>query len=364
MSKTDSIRVTVTGDLYPDPSLLLSRNLLAEIESILSDSDLVITNLECPLTTATGRIKKSGPYLKANTGSGKLLQAIKVNLVSLANNHLMDFGREGFNDTIDALRALGIPYTGAGRNLAEASQPYVREIRGTRIAVINVTQNEFSIAREDAPGANPIDPINNFYQIERAKAESDHQIVIVHAGIEGYPYPTPGLQKLYRFYASLGVDAVIGHHSHCIGGYEVFNNVPIFYSLGNFMFNEPGNPPSWYEGLLLDLAIGGEGVACQAHYIKLEDNSNDFRIRLLRTGLPEIADPATIGHNWSLYLADRGRRRNTLNCLFRRNLAIRSLNRVFPSLLSRELTASTYGLLRNESSYEYLVGLLDKFRKE
>ena len=106
------------------------------------------------------------------------------------------------------------------------------------IFIFNFCENEWSIAESDNPGANPMDIIDNANQIKYARELADYVIVIVHGGHEYYNLPSPRMQKQYRFYADQGADIVVGHHTHCISGNEVYKGVPIYYSLGNFIFTK------------------------------------------------------------------------------------------------------------------------------
>jgi len=167
------------------------------------------------------------------------LKQLKVDAVTLANNHILDYGAKGLSDTFETLKQNKIDYVGAGNNLKEAAQPLTLEKDGQRIAILNFCENEWSIAEEDKPGANPMDIIENTNQIKAAKATHDKVICIIHGGHEYYHLPSPRMQKQYRFYVDNGADAIVGHHTHCVGGYEVYNDVPIIYSLGNFLFIKP-----------------------------------------------------------------------------------------------------------------------------
>jgi len=97
--------------------------------------------------------------------------------------------------------------------------------------------------------------INNFKQIQEARRKADFVIVIVHGGNEYNHYPSPRMVKQYRFYAEYGADAVIAHHTHCISGFEIHNNVPILYSLGNFLFTKNNHRDVWYHGLVATLSV-------------------------------------------------------------------------------------------------------------
>jgi poly-gamma-glutamate synthesis protein (capsule biosynthesis protein) len=176
-------------------------------------------------------------------------------MVTLANNHIMDYGTKGLFDTFKSLQENQISYVGAGDNLFKAAKPYTIEKDGMKIAILNFAENEWSIAEEDKPGATPLDIIDNVNQIKSAKATHDKVICIIHGGHEYYHFPSPRMVKQYRFYVDNGADAVVAHHTHCIGGYELYNNAPIIYSLGNFLFTLPSEMEEWYTGLLAMLKI-------------------------------------------------------------------------------------------------------------
>ncbi len=253
-----SININILGDFCPIGKLESSKyqnniNWLGDLKTILQESDFNIVNLEYPLTNVNNKIRKSGPHLKASPETVEILNKIGINVVTLTNNHIMDYGEEGFFDTINTLKKYNVQYVGAGKDIQEARKPLILCKEGSKIAIVNFCEKEFSIATDNSPGAAPLDLIWNFEDIQKAKNMADYVIVIVHGGAENYQYPTPRQVKTYRFFASLGICAVIGHHSHCIQQWEEYNGVPICYSLGNFVFDEKNNPDSWFKGLLISL---------------------------------------------------------------------------------------------------------------
>lgn len=228
---------------------------------VLLNKDISITNLECPLTDAVVCVDKSGPSLKAGRECVAAIKAGGFDIAALANNHIMDQGAAGLAQTISACHGAGIQTVGAGENLAAAQQPLYRAVKGTTVAIVNCAEYEFSIATPDSAGANPLDPIDAYRQIQQAKKKADLVLVIVHGGHEYYPLPSPRMIKTCRFFADLGAAAVIGHHTHSPSGYEVYNGVPIFYSLGNFIFDwENHHHDAWYEGYFVTLTIAGTRV--------------------------------------------------------------------------------------------------------
>src|SRR5690554_717673 len=142
------MKILITGDFCPinradifniDSKKVLDRG----FQDILNQSDINITNLECPLTNSSKAISKTGPALKAHPNNIKLLKAMGFNLVTLANNHIMDYGSEGLKDTLDILEKNQIDYVGAGKVEDEIDVIYQTKDELT-IAIINVCENEWS----------------------------------------------------------------------------------------------------------------------------------------------------------------------------------------------------------------------------
>jgi len=164
-------------------------------------------------------------------------------------------------------------------NSRDTSKPLTLEKDGLRIAILNFCENEWSIADSDSSGANPMDIIDNTNQIKYARELADYVIVIVHGGHEYSNLPSPRMQKQYRFYADQGADIVVGHHTHCISGNEVYKGVPIYYSLGNFIFTKNNKNDEWYIGLVLEVDILKNEIRHQLHPVK--QSKEDFNLSLL-----------------------------------------------------------------------------------
>ena len=252
-----SLTLTISGDFCITP-MYLSKNLIQEkIQTLFKKADINIVNLECPVNNGgeANKIIKNGPHLQTQKEIFKFLQQLNITAVTLANNHILDYDFQGLQSTIDACRENKIAYTGVGENLKDAAKPLVLEKNDLKIAIVNFCENEWSIATEETAGANPLDITENFAQIERAKTLADFVIVIIHGGNENFSLPSPRIKKIYRFFADNGADAVISHHTHCISGFEVHNNVPIFYGLGNMIFTYKSESPEWFTGLTLKLTL-------------------------------------------------------------------------------------------------------------
>jgi poly-gamma-glutamate synthesis protein (capsule biosynthesis protein) len=274
------MRVILGGDFYggrgvdsliqDTSATIIDHKILTKFKS----ADLAILNLESPLTSSNNPIKKSGPAIKASTEIGAYIKKWGINLVNLANNHILDFGDVGLQDTLHTLDKIKLPYVGAGLDIERAKSPFIFEMSHKKLAILNFCENEWSTTHGNYPGANPIDEIENYNQIKKAKAQADYVLVIAHGGHEHYSLPSPRMKKLYRFYAEIGADAVVGHHSHCTSGYEIRNGVPIFYSLGNFLFNNPAfKDKNWNKGMLLSLNFSQKPCTFElTHFDQCNDN--------------------------------------------------------------------------------------------
>lgn len=262
----DEISIFISGDFAPrHRALEVIRNkeftlLYGDVLPYIQKADISITNLESPLIDDGIPIPKTGPNLKSPTESVEALKYAGFDMVTLANNHMMDYGAEGLYSTISTCENNGIRCIGAGRNFIEASKICYFERKGKTIAFINCCENEWSTTVDANPGCNPLNEVNIYYQIQEAKANADFVILIIHGGHETYELPSPRMKKLYRWFIDLGADAVIGHHTHCYSGSEVYKNKPIVYSLGNFIFYKKTPNPSWNIGVFSILSLTNEGV--------------------------------------------------------------------------------------------------------
>ena len=195
-------------------------------------------------------IKRVSPNLSS---SPKGIEAIKYagfDIATLANNHILDFGDQGLMDTVNLCSQYNIDTVGVGKNLEDASKILYKRKDGETLAIINCCEHEFSIAGDDTAGANPLDPIQQYYKIKEAKQSADYVLVIVHGGHEMYQLPSLRMVDTYRFFIEGGADAVINHHQHCFSGYEFYKGKPIVYGLGNFCFDSSYRNSIWNEGYL------------------------------------------------------------------------------------------------------------------
>lgn len=261
------MKVLIAGDYCPQERVATyfekeDYSVLKSIRPSIEQSDYSIVNLECPIVDdKCFPIEKVGPHLKCSEFGVMALKYAGFKCVSLANNHFKDYGELGIKQTLKQLNKEGIEYLGGGLDLKDASRVLYKEINGEKLAIINICEHEFSVATNNSPGANPLNPIENYYDILEARKQSNYVIVIVHGGHEMYPLPSLRMKEIYHFFIDVGADAVLNHHQHCYSGFEIYKGKPIFYGLGNFMFDRSSRRNCiWNKGYMVCLQFGGEDI--------------------------------------------------------------------------------------------------------
>ncbi len=251
--------IVILGDICPDNNFrtVFDSNIHGpfseNIIKYLCNADAVIANLECPATESNAAIIKTGPNIKALPKDISLLRRCGITHLSLANNHILDYGEKGFHDTINACNENGIIYFGGGINIKDAARHTTIAVDGFNIGVLAYAEEEFNLASDNFSGANHFDPYFSLDEISNFKKEVDYLIVLYHGGIEHYRYPSPELRKKCRAMAMKGADLVLIQHSHCIGTMEKNGNSTILYGQGNTVFGYRDNDSSWNEGWLITL---------------------------------------------------------------------------------------------------------------
>ena len=278
-------------------------------------------------------------------------------------------GPEGLRSTLDLLRASEIASVGAGANREEAARPYLHQADGGTVAILNVAENEFSIAGPADPGANPLDPVANFYAIQAAAAQARYVIVIVHGGHERFSYPSRRMIDTYRFFVDAGAHAVIGHHAHCYSGVETYRHAPIFYGLGNFIFDRDTRNAKWNYGYAVQLTLGAGGAITHSVVPYVQGDANPGVRLLTGDALARferdfdaindvIRDPARLAEQWDGFVADRA------GSIMRTLLPMNSyLTRMYLTLglplpLSRTRTLRLLNTVRCESHRDVLLNVL------
>ena len=256
-------KIVIAGDVvvsYRYTEELKTTVVDEKIAQIIKESDYSLVNFEAPVRTKySNQIIKSGSNLSQSAEVIDLMKQVGFRCFTLANNHFRDFGHDACENTLVLLQAKSIDKVGGGNSIIEASKILYRDIRGTKVAFINVCEKEWSIATEERAGSNPLHPLTQYNQIKEAKSKADFVILVFHGGVEHYNLPSPEIKQLHRFFIEAGADAVINHHQHCYSGYEVYNGKPIFYGIGNFLFDDSKIRESpWNYGYIVELKLNKE----------------------------------------------------------------------------------------------------------
>jgi hypothetical protein len=233
-----------------------------EVKAVADAADLFLVNLECPFTESTDKLPKNFNF-RARPEFVNTLLAGGVDVVSLANNHMMDYGPQGLVDTLMTLEQAKIPYFGAGRTLAEARRPALITVGGVRFAFLgyfflgtrNIEPRQV-YATETTPGvAGHFSDVAVMERMLRedilaAKAQADVVLPFFHWGIESTYTPQPYQLQLARVAIEAGAAGVLGSHPHVLQAMELHQGAPAIYSLGNFVFGGNWNPRDKRSALL------------------------------------------------------------------------------------------------------------------
>lgn len=242
-SSDTGITMAFVGDLMladgPGKLIRAGKDPFVHVAPLLDNADLRIGNLECVVSPKGSAEPK--PYtFRAPQRSLKLLKR-HFSAVSLANNHTGDFGKPAFADMLQRLERAGVPYFGGGRQLRDAHQPYIAEIKGKRIGVLGYNgffPRSFE-ALDDTPGNAWLDEDQLVHDIRHAKETLgvDFLVVYPHWGWEYQRLASDRQRKMARLMIDSGADAVIGGHPHVTQDVDTYRGKPVFYSLGNFVFD-------------------------------------------------------------------------------------------------------------------------------
>lgn len=235
----------------------------AELVEAMQAADVMCLNNEFTYSTGGSPLPGKAYTFRAAPERVEVLGQLGVDAVTLANNHVYDYGKEALLDTFAVLEEAGVPYFGAGRTLEEAMAPLYLEVEGKTVALAGASRAEKNRmtpqATETEPGILRCYDTELFLQaIREGKANADFCIAFVHWGTE-YSFDLEQVQKdTGREYLDAGADAVIGAHSHCLQGMEFYDGKPIIYSLGNYWFNK-----KTLDTMLLQLHFSGDDTGTE-----------------------------------------------------------------------------------------------------
>ena len=278
LARTVEERMNQYGPLYP----------FQAVYPLLQSADIAVGNLETPFTVR-GRPADKRFIFRAHPEHISVLRTAGFDVLSLANNHVLDFPPDSMDDTLAALEDLGIATVGAGRGEAAAHRPAVLEVKGTKVAFLAFAAPRWRNSPEvptatDVAWAEP-EPVRS--AVAQARQEADLIIVILHMGTE---YETQANQQ-QRAVAHAAVEAgaalVIGHHPHVMQDAEVYQGVPIVYSLGNFVFDMDVIERT-RDTAILRAVLARDGVRSVDLYLARIVGDAQPRLRVAEDGSPLV----------------------------------------------------------------------------
>ena len=263
-----AVRLLFAGDVYLSDHVLEAYDAAGGIDGVLSQgyqaeiqaADFFMTNEEFPFSTRGTPAPDKQFTFRVHPERVKLMQEMGIDLVTLANNHALDYGRDAMLDTIDTLDHAGIRHVGAGKNLAEARKPAIVELNGRTFAFIGATrvypEADWAAGTDSAGMFSAYDGGAQLAEeVKAAKQQADYVIAYVHWGIEREETPNEVQKSIAHRLVDAGADLVIGAHPHVLQGLEYYQGVPIAYSLGNFVFGS-----SIPSTALLQADVDDEGI--------------------------------------------------------------------------------------------------------
>jgi poly-gamma-glutamate synthesis protein (capsule biosynthesis protein) len=265
--ETKPVRMVFVGDIMMTRGVEISVNKnytgdfskLFENVSNIRDADIAFANLEGAVSD-TGNNVGSKYSFRMNPKILPVLKNTGFDIVSFANNHVGDWNVAGFTDTLKRLRENNILFTGAGDNKTDARQVKIIEKNGMKIGFLGFSDvgPNWIAATETNPGILIASDPNRTQIITAAKATVDFLVVSYHWGDEYKPFNTRQ-KTLAESSIDAGADLIIGHHPHVIQDYAKYKGKLIFYSLGNFMFDQSFSPETM-RGLIVDITINHDGT--------------------------------------------------------------------------------------------------------
>ncbi|MEV5553891.1 CapA family protein [Nonomuraea wenchangensis] len=262
--------ISFGGDVHFEgilrPRLANPRTALGPIANVLRQADLTMVNLETAITTAGTPAPGKQYTFRAPASAFTALKSAGVDVVSMANNHGMDYMESGLADSLAAIKRSKFPVVGIGKDAAEAYKPYRKTVNGNRVAIIGATQvldSEFIqawTATADKGGlASAKDEAALLRAVREARKNSDTVIVHLHWGTEMQKCPNEAQLSLAPKLVKAGADVIVGGHAHILLGSGYLGNAYVNYGMGNFVFYN-SNPATTGRTGVLTLTINGRKV--------------------------------------------------------------------------------------------------------
>ncbi|HVP95401.1 MAG TPA: CapA family protein [Methanoregulaceae archaeon] len=253
---------------------------LLSVRPMINQSDVFVFNME-GVILRSDQLHSAVKYPNQSSFISppvfaKYMKSENITVANLANNHILDGGATGIEETKNSLDKSGIMFLGAGSNAAEACQPLILTVKGTRIGFLSydlINPSVFSAGR-DTPGAGSFLICNVTKSIRYLKEKSDIVVVFLHWGEPWSDSIDDYQMTIARQLSDTGADLVIGHHSHMLQGIGRYNNTLVFYGLGNFLLNTDYEmPPDSRKSMIAFIEIRDQKVqGCYLYPVVLDNN--------------------------------------------------------------------------------------------
>lgn len=264
---------------------ILSKDTASE----LTGADVTVANNEFTISDRGTPIPGKTYTFRASPKRLSIYQEMGVDLVTLANNHIYDYGKDAFLDALSALDEAGMPHIGAGKDISEAKKPYYTEINGYKIGFLNANRSEKRILTPGATKTDPgvfrcYDPSDLIKTIKKTKKQCDYLVVCLHWGREDSHELENVLKTTSHQYIDAGADALVGTHAHVLQGMEFYKGKLIAYNLGDFIFNHETKQTG-----ILKMSLSNDGklsyrfIACKQENKYTEIVTGDEAVSVYKT---------------------------------------------------------------------------------
>lgn len=270
LAPKEPVTIAFGGDIHFEKNLAVrleneTLTMLSPVADMMAEADLAVANLETTVTDRGETAPGKAYNFRTTPAAFDALRSSGIDVVSLANNHGVDFGPVGLQDTLDAASEKDFPLIGAGVDADAAYAPYVATINGQSIAVIGATQVLDSnliplwTATDTQPGLASAKEVERLVQaVTEARAVHDTVVVYLHWGIEGDTCPAPRQLELSDALVDAGADIIVGGHAHRLQGGGFKEGAFVHYGLGNFVFYKYSGPS--IESGVLKITIDGRNI--------------------------------------------------------------------------------------------------------
>ena len=279
------VRLLFSGDIYLSDHVLNAYDRAGDISGVLDDgyrsligeADYFAANQEFPFSSRGQQAPDKQYTFRLPESRVSLMNEIGVDLVTLANNHALDFGTDALLDTVSTLDQAGILHVGAGADSEAARQPAIVDVNGVRVGFIG-SSRVIPVASWTAGASSPgmltaYDPALLVQTIQETRPLCDYLVVLIHWGVERAEMPVDHQTSLSRQCIDAGADLVVGSHPHVLQGIEYYRGKPIVYSLGNFIFGS-----SIPRTALLEVSLTPQETSSDASQDSPQDASRDANV--------------------------------------------------------------------------------------